>query len=68
MEQYQSGVKRALTNPPVSDIHKVAASTECTGLIPSAVESEEEAENYQQLYGIHKQRPAEVRVEDANAE
>ena len=47
-------------NPPVADLHKVAASTECTGLIPSAVESEDEVENYQRLYGIHRQRPMEI--------
>jgi hypothetical protein len=59
MEQYR-GMNSPI-NPPVPDINKVAASTECTGLIPFAVASEDEAENYQGLYGIHPQRPANIR-------
>ncbi len=58
MEQYR-GMKPPV-NPPVPDIHKVAASTECTGLIPFAVGTEDEAENYQKLYGIHPQKPPEL--------
>ncbi|HEY8443650.1 MAG TPA: hypothetical protein VIL24_02495 [Clostridia bacterium] len=38
------------------DINNLASMSECTGLIPSGIESEEEAENYGKLYGIHKNK------------
>ena len=63
MEQHHRGGK-GIPNPPATDIHKVAASAECTGLIPSAVESEDEAENYQHLYAIHKQKVTDVQSRD----
>ena len=39
------------------DVEKVASSTECTGLIPSAAKDEEEAESYGELYAIHTTKP-----------
>lgn len=47
-------------NPPIFDIEKVSASNDCTGLIPSAVETEAEAHNYADLYGIHSQKPTKA--------
>ncbi len=41
------------------DLDKVASITECTGLIPSALMDEEEAESYRDLYSIHKQIPSD---------
>ncbi|HEY8424184.1 MAG TPA: hypothetical protein VIL23_05470 [Clostridia bacterium] len=38
------------------DINTIASMSECTGLIPSAIESEEEAEHYGELYSIHKNK------------
>ena len=35
----------------------IASGTECTGLIPAAVENEEEAKAYEELYKIHKPKP-----------
>lgn len=37
----------------------VASATECTGLSPDAVLSEQEAEAYAQLYGILPQKPSD---------
>lgn len=50
------GKKQPPVNPPIPDIEDVAAFTECTGLIPSALETEDEGENYARLYGIHRQK------------
>ncbi len=44
---------------PRYDIENVASITECTGLIPSALKDEEEADSYQDLYSIHKQKPVD---------
>ena len=35
----------------------VSSSTDCTGLIPSMVMNESEAEAYDQLYDIHQPKP-----------
>jgi hypothetical protein len=43
---------------PFYDLSKVASATECTGLIPSLPQSEEEDENYANLYSTHDQPPA----------
>lgn len=40
------------------DINNMASMCECTGLIPSGIADEEEAENYGELYGIHKPKPS----------
>lgn len=42
---------------PFYDTEKVASTTECTGLSPAAVLSEEEAESYAELYAVHRQKP-----------
>ncbi|MBE5795701.1 MAG: hypothetical protein E7323_13585 [Clostridiales bacterium] len=42
-----------ITTPPVRDIEDLASFTECTGLIPAGVPTDEEAEDYARLYGIH---------------
>lgn len=55
----QSNHQKKLPNPPVFDIENVAASTDCTGLIPAAVDSEDEAEIYADLLGIHEQKPTQ---------
>ncbi|NLC17253.1 MAG: hypothetical protein GX756_05170 [Clostridiales bacterium] len=38
------------------DISNLASMSECTGLIPSGIENDEEAENYGELYSIHKNK------------
>ena len=43
-------------NPPASDAECLSSVTECTGLTPSAVLTEGEAEDYANLYAIHLQR------------
>lgn len=42
-----------ITTPPERDIEELASFTECTGLIPAAVPTDEEAEDYARMYGIH---------------
>ncbi len=44
---------------PFYDLENVASITECTGLIPSALKDEEEADAYGDLYSIHKQIPSD---------
>jgi hypothetical protein len=38
------------------DLDKVASFTECTGLAPSGIMSDEEAQSYADLYAIHPPR------------
>lgn len=42
-----------IVTPPERDIEELASFTECTGLIPAGVPTDEEAEDYARLYGIH---------------
>ncbi|MEG0742169.1 MAG: hypothetical protein RSG96_01555 [Clostridia bacterium] len=44
-------------NPPIEGVENLASATECTGLTPTAVRNEGEAESYSRLYAIHAQRP-----------
>ncbi len=41
---------------PIRDVQDLASATECTGLIPAAVEDESEADQYARLYAIHRQK------------
>ena len=43
---------------PIREVEDLASATECTGLVPAAVQCEEEGENYAELYAIHEQKPA----------
>jgi len=48
-------------NDPFYDVGSGAASTnECTGLVPAAVENEEQSHAYGELGGIHPPRPQAV--------
>lgn len=38
----------------------VASATECTGLSPAAVLSEQEADAYARLYSVHRQLPSDA--------
>ncbi len=59
MEQ-QGKPNKVYPNPPIFDVEKVAAASECTGLVPSAVGSEAEGSTYADLYGIHIQKPTKA--------
>ncbi len=48
---------------PYYDIENVASITECTGLIPSALKDEEEADAYRDLYSIHRQVPVDDHID-----
>lgn len=51
---------KELQNPPPVDVENVAASTDCTGLIPAALTGEGQAEAYEELLPMHpkKARPS----------
>ena len=51
--------KPKMGEEPIYDLDKVASITECTGLIPSALQDEEEADAYGDLYSIHRQIPSD---------
>ncbi len=48
--------KRNLKNAPkdMFDVSTAASASECTGLIPTPVTSEAEAEAYEQLYDVYQ--------------
>lgn len=47
-----------IPNPPPVDVNDLASATECTGLIPAAVQTPEEAQNYTRMYVINRQKTA----------
>ncbi|HEY8390872.1 MAG TPA: hypothetical protein VIL26_08020 [Clostridia bacterium] len=36
------------------DVNNLASMSDCTGLIPSGIETDEQADAYEELYGIHQ--------------
>jgi hypothetical protein len=50
------GIRRRKQDP-FYELSRVASATECTGLMPSLPQSEEEDENYASLYATHDQPP-----------
>ncbi|MBQ8149433.1 MAG: hypothetical protein IJ041_02860 [Clostridia bacterium] len=53
MKHPVSNRKNTVETPPEREIEELASATECTGLIPAGVPTDDEAENYARLYGIH---------------
>ncbi len=51
------GIRKRKQNP-FYDLSKVASATECTGLMPSLPQSEDEDESYASLYSTHDQPPS----------
>lgn len=49
---------------PIRDVEDLASASECTGLIPAAVQTPEEGESYAELYAIHEQKTAWKHGED----
>lgn len=47
-----------IPNPPPVDVNELASATECTGLIPAAVQTPEEAQAYTHMYAINRQKTA----------
>ncbi len=68
MEPKQGKKGRNPSDPLVWDVEKLASATECTGLVPSAIHTMEEAETYAHLYAIHQQKPAWTREENGKPE
>ena len=62
----KNGEKRKSRNPSdplVWNVENLASASECTGLVPSAILTIEEAENYSQLYPIHQQKTVQEEKE-----
>ncbi len=64
MENKQNRSPRNPSDPLVWDVEKLASATECTGLVPAAIQTPEEAEDYARLYAIHLQKTAWKREVD----
>ena len=54
------------SDPLVWETEELASATECTGLVPAAIQTPEEAENYSRLYTIHLQKTAWAAEEKQN--
>ena len=44
------------SHDPIFQAQEVSSATECTGLIPAGIDTEEEAENYADHYSVHSQK------------
>lgn len=44
--------------PLMVDVEQLASATECTGLVPAAIQTPQEGQDYAELYAIHQQKPA----------
>ncbi|MBE5771764.1 MAG: hypothetical protein IJE17_10860 [Clostridia bacterium] len=53
------------SHDPMRDVENVVSATECTGLLPAQIQSEEEGEALSSLEGIHRIQP---RFVDGNDE
>ena len=51
---------RPVSTPPEREIEELASFTECTGLIPAGVPTEEEAQTLAGLYGVHPIKPNDI--------
>jgi len=49
-----------IPTPPEREVEELASFTECTGLIPAGVPTEEEAEALARLYGVHPIKPNHI--------
>lgn len=68
MKQEREKRGRNPSDPLVWDVEELASATECTGLVPSAIQTPEEAEDYSRLYAIHLQKTAWTREENGKPE
>lgn len=53
MREYSRPVPQ---NPPILEPEDVCSTTACTGLTPAAVCTDSAADNYAELYAIHRQQ------------
>ena len=61
MKKIHQKQERNPSNPLVWEVEKLASAAECTGLVPTAIQTPEEAEEYSRLYAIHLQKTAETK-------
>ena len=48
---------KRLKENPFYDINKIASTTDMTGLEPAPVLDDAEADSYEELYPMHRQKP-----------
>lgn len=48
-------MKKNRPEDPFYDVNNLVSAMECTGLMPSMPENEDEDEHYARLYAIHKE-------------
>lgn len=51
--------KKRKQEPPFFDIQQVASCTECTGILPAQIETDEEGQAVSQLQSTYPVRPPE---------
>lgn len=49
-----------MKDDPFYNLSRTASANDCTGLTPSAVGDEQQAEAYASLYAVHRLKPAEI--------
>ena len=64
MKEKPNATVRESTAPAIWDVEDLASATECTGLVPAAIQTPEEAEDYASLYAIHQQKTAWTKERD----
>lgn len=60
MAHYDPQPSWPIPTPLEREIEELASFTECTGLIPAGVPTEEEAEALARLYGVHPIKPNDI--------
>ena len=60
--------ERNPSDPLEWDAENLASATECTGLVPAAIQTPEEADDYSRLYAIHSQKTAWTHEENGKPE
>ena len=68
MEKIRRKEGRDPADPLEWDVEQLASATECTGLVPAAIQTPDEAEDYARLYAIHEQKTAWTREENGKPE
>ncbi|MGI6176070.1 MAG: hypothetical protein ACOYJC_07955 [Christensenellales bacterium] len=56
MKEKDADIQGADFRDPYYEMSNTVSATECTGLVPSGVECDEQADNYAEMYGIHPPR------------
>ena len=58
MSKMKKQPRRSKEDDPLFDIQQAASMTECTGILPAQIGTEDEAENIAALQSVHPVRPS----------